>query len=161
MSFLKELLTTGLMQLCLALAIALALLTTPLASEPQVRLAQGTVRGFADGQLEYFRGIRYALTTAGSGRYRRPRPIWEHLDHVFEKESIQVNRTDASGVYDASFYSPSCPREWCQRLREHAYASCSPLADCSMQSSCRQRSWAATRRHCPRAACSRPCPRTA
>jgi hypothetical protein len=115
MSFLQELLTTGLIQLCLALAIALALLTTPLASEPQVRLAQGTVRGFADGQLEYFRGIRYALTTAGSDRYRRPRPIWEHLDHVFEKESIQLNRTDASGVFDASFYSPSCPREWCER----------------------------------------------
>ncbi|CEH16580.1 Acetylcholinesterase/Butyrylcholinesterase [Ceraceosorus bombacis] len=87
------------------------LTSEPDVKSPEVRLEQGTVRGIEEGGIEYFRGVRYALDTANEGRFRRPRPIWENLSYKFPVESIQVNRTLSwQGVYDASFFAPSCPQ---------------------------------------------------
>lgn len=78
---------------------------------PEIRLEQGTVRGVQEGGIEYFRGVRYALDTSNEGRFRRPKPVWEHLGYKFPPESIQINRTlPWQGVYDASFFAPSCPQ---------------------------------------------------
>lgn len=56
-------------------------------------------------RLEAFKGIRYALSPAGQGRFRRPTGVWEGpLPDLLDPH----NRTTSDGRFDASFYGPSC-----------------------------------------------------
>jgi para-nitrobenzyl esterase len=50
-------------------------LLTTTQTEPIVETAQGRLRGKADGAVLVFKGIPYAQSTAGAGRFKPPRPI--------------------------------------------------------------------------------------
>jgi para-nitrobenzyl esterase len=66
----------------------------PVNSDLDIRTSAGTVRGVAVGDLRAWRGIPYAASTAGEGRFRAPRPPqpW-------------------AGVRDASAFGPVPPQQ--------------------------------------------------
>lgn len=70
-------------------------------------LNQGIFQGVLDSsnQLEAFRGIRYALSPANTGRFKRPTGVWEG---PLPDRLDPHNRTTKDGKFDASFYGPSC-----------------------------------------------------
>lgn len=63
------------------------------ANAARVRTAQGSVQGVESGGVIAFKGLRYAASTAGPGRFRAPRPheAWD-------------------GIFDASRYGDQAPQ---------------------------------------------------